>query len=80
MVEGKHSVPFELLNMVFQGTVIGPMLWNVFFEDARLAVQEHFFEEVVFADDLSAFRGVPSSASNEVASQCCSHVQSELHK
>ena len=26
--------------MVFQGTVLGPTLWNLFSEDARRAIQE----------------------------------------
>ena len=27
------SEGFELCNSVFQGTVLGPVLWNVFFQD-----------------------------------------------
>jgi hypothetical protein len=42
--------------MVFQGTVSGPMLWNLFFEDARHAINDCFFTEVVYADDLNAYR------------------------
>ena len=42
--------------MVYQGTVLGPTLWNLFFEDARAAINEVFFTEYVFADDLNAFR------------------------
>jgi hypothetical protein len=42
--------------MVFQGTVIGPDLWNLFFEDARLAINEWHYTEVAYADDLNAYR------------------------
>ena len=33
LVEGKASETFEIANSVFQGTVLGPTLWNVFFAD-----------------------------------------------
>ena len=32
-VEGELSDEFELANSVFQGTVLGPTLWNLFFSD-----------------------------------------------
>ena len=50
--------------MVFQGTVTGPLLWNFFFEDARHAINECFYKEVVFADDLNAYRVFPSATEN----------------
>ena len=31
VVEGTASDEFEIANTVFQGTVLGPPLWNVFF-------------------------------------------------
>ena len=53
--------------MVYQGTVLGQQLWNLFFEDAYKTIREYWFEEVVFADDLNALRIVPSSISAETA-------------
>ena len=38
VVNGTASSDMTLRNMVFQGTVTGPILWNLFFEDARLAI------------------------------------------
>ena len=38
IIGGSCSVEFALQNMVFQGTVLGPCLWNAFFEDARTAI------------------------------------------
>ena len=32
----------------------------MFYEDARLAINEMSFSEVVFADDLKAYRSLPS--------------------
>ena len=34
VVGGEASEEFELANMVVQGTVWGPPLWNLFYEDA----------------------------------------------
>ena len=42
VVGGVSSVEMALRHMVFQGTVTGPTLWNLFFEDARNAINECF--------------------------------------
>ena len=70
VVGRQKSDSFRIKDMVYQGTVLGPQLWNLFFEDAYKAIREYWFEEVVFADDLSAFRIVPSSTSAEVHGLC----------
>ena len=79
VVGGQASSDFTLANMVFQGTVLGPSLWNTFYEDARHAVREVFFEEVIFADDLNAFREFPNVTSNEQIIESCKSCQRELH-
>ena len=56
VVGGKHAAALMLENMIYQGTVWGPWLWNVFYEDAKLALHKHDYTEIVFADDLNAFR------------------------
>ena len=33
--------------MVFQGTVLGPTLWNLFYEDAWRSIHEAGFVEIV---------------------------------
>ena len=38
VADGACSRKAMLYNMVFQGTVLGPPLWNVYFSDARSAV------------------------------------------
>ena len=65
VVDGCFSEVLELANMVFQGTVWGPCLWHLFFEDAQLAIQDAGFEEVVFADDLNAFKAFDNAVPNE---------------
>ena len=61
IVGGESSDEFSLENMVFQGTVLGPPLWNIFYEDAKDAIREIMFEESVYADDLNAYRVFPES-------------------
>ena len=56
VVGGSVSDKMTLINMVYQGTVTGPILWNLFFEDACNPINECFFKEVVYADDLNAYR------------------------
>ena len=80
VINGAQSATFQILNMVFQGTVLGPQLWNLFFADADKAIQEFMFFEMVFADDLNAYKIVPSSTDVAQAMQTIDRVQSELHK
>ena len=56
IVGGAASSTIRMNNMVYQGTVLGPPLWNIFFKDARSAIRAHRFTEIVYADDLNAFR------------------------
>jgi len=53
-VEGAKSIAMELSNMVFQDTVLGPMLWNSFFGDVATEVPQGNQEMNLFADDLTA--------------------------
>ena len=46
VVGGRYSHELMQRNMVYQGTVWGPSLWNLFFEDARHAITTKGFEEV----------------------------------
>ena len=53
VVVGGQASPLEpLTDSVFQGTVLGPQLWNLFYEDARHAVNCKEYKEHVFADDF----------------------------
>ena len=45
-----------LNDMVFQGTVWGCILWNTFFKDATTPINEANFEEIIYADDLNAWK------------------------
>ena len=74
------SDEMALKNMVFQGTVKGPMLWNLFFEDARHAINEWWFQEVMFADDLNDCRIFEAGADNRSIDVAISSCQRELHE
>eukprot|EP00973_Karenia_brevis_P015631 2138066-Karenia_brevis.AAC.1 len=65
VVEGAMSNTMDLNDMVYQGTVLGPMLWNAFFEDSRHAINKATFQEIVYADDLNADKEFQGNVSNE---------------
>ena len=56
VIGGAHSPNEILANSVFQGTLLGPPLWNLFYADARIAVNARGFTETVFADDFNCWR------------------------
>ena len=56
VVQGEASDLFTLLDMVFQGTVLGPPLWNTFFADVAAPAKESGGKESIFADDLNVFK------------------------
>ena len=80
IVGGAQSNPMKLLNQVFQGTVWGPPLWNLFFEDARLCLEVIHFAVMVFADDLNAFKQFPNSVDNGSIMSELETAQNSLHQ
>ena len=56
VVGGQCSLQETLCDSVFQGTVLGPPLWNCFYKDARRAATAFDFTETVFADDFNCFK------------------------
>ena len=78
-MNGKFSNELVLSNMVFQGIVWGPDFWNVFYEDAAQPVQENGFTEIVYADDLNAFKEVLEEMANEDALEEARLCQRALH-
>ena len=66
--------------MVFQGTVLGPDLWNVFFVDAKEPIRKADFKEIMFADDLNAFKIVPRTMRTSTAYKRVDVCQSNLHR
>ena len=53
VVEGARSEPFIIADMVFQGTVLGPMFWNIFFADISKFTSSIGYDEERFAESIS---------------------------
>eukprot|EP00959_Pyramimonas_sp_CCMP1952_P294217 6154003-Pyramimonas_sp.AAC.1 len=67
-------------NMVYQGTVLGPPLWLVFFSDSCLAIRAVDFEEIIFADDLNAFQEISADVDDAAAFARATACQRSLHE
>ena len=52
VVAGECSDLFEISDMVFQGTVLGPLLWNVFFADVAVPATSNNEQEVVCSQTI----------------------------
>ena len=63
-MDGVCSEVFKILNQVFQGTVLGPPLWNVCFRDVDEVTSRNGFSEYKFADDLTVMKSFCASADN----------------
>ncbi len=82
VVSGGCSPEETLANSVFQGTVLGPPLWNVFYADASFPVRSLGFVETVFADDFNCWKGfgkdgLPTMLKCEIEMR---GAQRELHR
>ena len=64
VVQGCASSNFTIEDEVFQGTVLGPPLWNVFFRDIDDTILQCLFRIAKFAGDLTAYRNYCSKTSN----------------
>ena len=79
VVGGKMSEAFKLAYMVFQGTVLGPCLWNVHYSDVAEPCKKAGFEEVVFADDLHAWKEAENCINNNSLIADSEVCQTEVH-
>ena len=79
VIDGSQSEEFIIQDSVFQGTVLGPSLWNCYFEDARHCINKCGFSEYVFADDLNSTKAYHSSVSNDTVLQDLAECQECLH-
>ena len=80
IVGGEQPDDIFLSDMVYQGTVLGPILWNLFFGDARRAIQMLKFSESVFADDLHACRNYDVKVPNRSIVATAKKCQERLHE
>jgi len=56
VVQGQYSEDMIIDNSVFQGTVLGPPLWNTYFSDVNVPAKSTGGREAMFADDLNVFQ------------------------
>ena len=80
VVQGSRSPLFAIFDEVFQGTVLGPPLWNIFFEPIDEPIRCTGFRIAKFADDLSAYRNYESSVANSQILTDLRHCQGITHK
>ena len=79
VVGGRRSQPEKLADSIFQGTVLGSPLCNVFYADARFAVNNLGFKETVFADDFNAWKVFPGGTALDHMLDECKACQASLH-
>ena len=70
-VGGEKSDTFILNNMIFQGTVLGPLMWILF----SLDLPEHVRQEIketcsyLFADDYTAEKTPPATTQEDILNE-----------
>jgi len=79
-VENAISEVMWLCDMVFQGTVLGPSLWNAFFADVATAVPIGNQIVNLFADDLTATTSCASTVSNDILLDELKDIQHRAHE
>ena len=80
IVQGKESDAFTIKDEVFQGTVLGPPLWNVFFMPVDAPVHQHYFRAAKFADDLTAYKNFESATRNDEICKRLRDLQESVHE
>ena len=80
VVSGHKSDAMTLVDMVFQGTVWGPPLWNAFYADSRRPIRNSGFVEIIFADDLNAWKKFSAGSAHDTMMTAMAGCQRELHK
>ena len=79
-VDGEVSDIFTLSNIVFQGTVLGPSLWNIFFADVHAPAERNGATERRFADDLSISKMLHRSRANDEILSDLRRAQADIHE
>ena len=78
-VGGQFPRDMVIRDMVYQGIVLGPLLWNIFSEDAAKAIRLNEFCEIVFADDLKAYKAFTPTTGNQALLSELKKLQCEAH-
>jgi hypothetical protein len=65
VVDGMHSEDHRITDQVFQGSVWGPTLWNLFIADVENPIRSHGWLPILYADDLTAVAAFKQSDSED---------------
>ena len=79
IVNGQASCPLTLINMVFQGTMLGPISWNIFYADSNKPIRDSGFTDTTFADDLNAWKQFEAPTPKQQMLEAMTNCQKELH-
>ena len=79
VIAGARSIGSVLSDMVYQGTVWGPSLWNVFVGDVACVVKARGFSIVIYADDINIFKQYPARIVNDRILEDLRSCQREIH-
>ena len=79
IVDGAASDPFLPVDMVFQGTVLGPCLWNIIATGVTTCATDAGFVDTKFADDLSASHESPRVTPNGYIIATFKDCQAAVH-
>ena len=80
VVNGASSDTIDLRDMVFQGTILGPPLWNVFFKDVGVAVEASGGVENKFGDDLNVYKTYDTAVPNGTVFTDLRRCQDDVHE
>ena len=80
VVQGHESKWFRILNEVFQGTVLGPSLWNIFFASIDGVIRDRMFRLAKFADDMSAYKNYENTTTNDAITADLKQCQHSCHE
>ena len=79
VVQGAVSETFSLGDQVFQGTVLGPPLWNSFFADVAVPASSTGGQETIFADDLNVFNFFDQHEAHEIIEIDLTDCRDRMH-
>ena len=79
-IEDVLSDVFVLMDTVFQGTVLGPSLWNTFFHDVGDPASIDDGQVKMFADDLTVSKCFDLDLSNDEVVRDMTATRTEVHR
>ena len=80
VVNGKSSSNMRLSNMISQGTVLGPLLWNELFKDLDDGVEDESASINKFADDLNIQKTYKLHIDNDTVKNDVTTLQNSVHE